>query len=90
MLQTSFGHIFINSLMILTVLMAMESLQKDLLIDASYVSRQLILAKISDRSTGDYYGTVYQISNILKTAMIDALVLGSSEALFIPLRISLE
>jgi len=57
--QTSFGHISINSSMILTVLMAMESPQKDLLIDASHVSRQSILAEISGRSTGNYYGTVY-------------------------------
>jgi len=57
--QTSFGHISINSLMILIVSMAMESSQKDLLINASHVSRQSILAKISDRSTGNYYGIVY-------------------------------
>jgi len=57
--QTSFGHISINSLMILTVSMAVESPQKDLLIDTSYVSRQSILAKISGRSTGNYHSTVY-------------------------------
>ena len=39
--------------------MAMESLQKDLLIDVSHVLRQSILAKILGRSTGNYYGTVY-------------------------------
>ena len=37
--QTSFSHISINSLTILTVLTAMESPQKDLSIDASHVSR---------------------------------------------------
>jgi len=42
------------------------------------------------RPHSNYHGTVYQIANILETAMIDALVLGSLEALFIPLRISLE
>jgi len=40
--------------------------------------------------TGNYYGTIYSITNILETAMIDALVLGSAEALFILLRMSLE
>ena len=59
MSQTSFGHISINSLMILTVSMATESPQKDLLIDASYVLRQSILVKILGRSTGNHYGTVY-------------------------------
>ena len=39
--------------------MAMESSQKDLLIDASHVLRQPILAEISDRSTSNYYGTIY-------------------------------
>ena len=42
------------------------------------------------QSTGNHYSTIYQIANILETAMINALVLGSSEALFIPLRMSLE
>ena len=37
--QTSFSHISINSSIILTVSTAMESPQKDLSIDASYVSR---------------------------------------------------
>jgi len=37
--QTSFGHIPINSLTILMVLMAMESPWKDLLIDVSHTSR---------------------------------------------------
>jgi len=72
--------------MILTVSMAMESSQKDLLIDASHISRQLILAEISGRSTGNHYGTIYQIANISETAMINASVLGSAEALFIMLR----
>jgi len=70
--------------------MAMESLQKDLSIDASHVSRQLILAEILGRSTSNYHGTVYYIADISETAMIDALVLGLSEALLILLRMSLE
>ena len=37
--QTSFSHISINSLTILMVSKTMESPQKDLLIDASHVSR---------------------------------------------------
>jgi len=57
--QTSFGHISINYLTILTVLMAMESPQKDLSINASHVSRQLILAEILSRSTGNHYVTIY-------------------------------
>jgi len=57
--QTSFGYISINSSMILTVSMAMESPQKDLSINASYVLRQSILAKILGRSTSNYHGTVY-------------------------------
>jgi len=57
--QTSFSHISINSSMILTVSKAIESPQKDLLIDASHVSRQLILAKILSRSTSNYYVTIY-------------------------------
>ena len=52
--QTSFSHISINSLMILIVSMATESPQRDLLIDASHISRQSILAKILSRSTGSY------------------------------------
>jgi len=32
---------------------------KNLLINTSHISRQLILAKISGRSTGNYYGTIY-------------------------------
>jgi len=76
--------------MIFMVLIAMESPQKDLLIDASHVSRQLILAEISGRSTSNYYGTVYYIANISETAMIDTLVLGLSEALLILLRMSLK
>jgi len=42
MSQTSFGHISINSLTILTVLKATEIPQKDLLINASHISRQFI------------------------------------------------
>jgi len=72
------------------VLMAMESPQKDLSIDASHVSRQLILAEISGRSTSNHHSTVYYIADISETTMIDALVLGSSEALLILLRMSLE
>jgi len=50
MSQTSFDHISINSSMILTVSMAMESPQNDLLIDASHISRQSILVEILGRS----------------------------------------
>jgi len=57
--QTSFSHISINSLTILMVLKAMESPQKDLLINASHVLKQSILAKISSRSTSNHYVTVY-------------------------------
>jgi len=57
--QTSFGHISINSLTILMVSKAMESPQKDLLIDASYISRQSIMAKILSRSTDNHYVTIY-------------------------------
>jgi len=57
--QTSFGHISINSLTILTVLRATESPQKDLLINASHVPRQSILAEILSRSTGNHYVTIY-------------------------------
>ena len=46
MSQTLFSHISINSLTILIVSKAMESSQKDLLINASHVSRQSILANI--------------------------------------------
>jgi len=72
------------------VLRAMESPWKDLLINASYISRQLILAEILSRSTGNYYITIYQIANISETTMIDALVLDSAESFFITLRMSLE
>ena len=57
--QTLFRSISTNSLTILMVLTAMESPWKDLLIDASYVLRQSILTKISDRLTGNYYSTIY-------------------------------
>jgi len=46
MSQTSFGHISINSLTILTVSMTTESPQKDLSINVSHVLRQSILANI--------------------------------------------
>jgi len=90
MSQTLFSHISINSLTILIVSKAMESSQKDLLINASHVSRQSILANILSRSTGNHYVTVYSIANISKTTMINTLVLGSAEAFFIMLRMSLE
>jgi len=48
------------------------------------------MAEILSRSTGNHYVTVYQIANILETAVINALVLGSAEAFFIMLRMSLE
>jgi len=51
--QTSFSHISINSSTILMVSTATESPQKDLLVNASYVSRQSILAEILSRSTGN-------------------------------------
>ena len=57
--QTSFDHISINSLMILMASIAMESLQKDLLIGASHVLRQSIMVEILGRSTDNHYGTVY-------------------------------
>jgi len=88
--QTSFGHISIDSSMILMGLMAMESSQKDLLINANHILRQSILAEILDRSTGNYYGTVYSIANISETTTINDLVLDSSEALFILLKMSLK
>ena len=57
--QTSFSHISINSLTILTVSIATESPCKNLSINASHVPRQSILAKILGRSSGNYYGTIY-------------------------------
>jgi len=57
--QTQFGHISINSSMILMVSKTMESPQKDLLINASHVSRQLILAKILSRLTSNHHITIY-------------------------------
>ena len=57
--QTSFDHISINPSMILMVSMATESPQKDLLIDASHILRQSILAEILSRSTGNHYVTIY-------------------------------
>jgi len=59
MSQTLFSHISINSSMILMVLKATESPQKDLSINASHVSRQSLLAKILSRSTGNYHVTIY-------------------------------
>jgi len=41
------------------VLTATESPQKDLLIDASHVLRQSILAEILSRSTGNHHITIY-------------------------------
>ena len=58
-LQISFRPISTNSLTISTVSMAIESPWKDILINTSHVLRQSILAKISGRSIGNYYGTVY-------------------------------
>jgi len=58
-LQTSFSHISINSSTILTVSIATESPWKNLSIDASYVLRQSILAKILGRSTSNHYSTIY-------------------------------
>jgi len=69
-LQTSFGHISTNSSMILTVSTAPKSPWKDLSIDTSHVLKQSVLTEILGRSTGNYYGTVYEIANILETAMI--------------------
>jgi len=57
--QTSFGHISINSLSILTVSMATESPWKDLSIGTSHVSRRSVTAEILGRSTGNHHGTVY-------------------------------
>jgi len=48
------------------------------------------MAKISGRSTGNHHGTIYYITNISETAMIDALLLGIREAFFMPLRMSLK
>ena len=52
-------HLAINSLTILTVSKATESPQKDLLINASHISRRSILADILSRSTGNYHVTIY-------------------------------
>ena len=41
------------------VSMATESPWKDLSIDTSHTSKQLVLAKILGRSTGNHYGTIY-------------------------------
>ena len=57
--QTLFGHISINSLTILTVLMAPKSPWKELLISTSHISRRSMMTKISGRLTGNHYGTIY-------------------------------
>ena len=44
--------------MIFMVLIAMESPQENLLIDASYVLRQSVLAKILSKLTDNYYVTI--------------------------------
>jgi len=56
---TSFSHISINSLTILTVIMAPRSPYKALFIDTSHISRQSIMTEISGKSVGIYHGTVY-------------------------------
>jgi len=45
--------------MILMISMAMESSQKNLLINASYILRRSVLAEILSRSTDNYYVTIY-------------------------------
>ena len=57
--QTSFGHIFTNSLTILTVSMATESPWKGLLIDTSHALKQSVLAEILGRSTGNHHSIIY-------------------------------
>ena len=59
MLQTSFGHISINSSTILIVLIAPKSPQKDLSIDTSHILRHSIMAEILGRSIDNHHGTVY-------------------------------
>jgi len=59
MSQTSFDHISINSLTILTFSMAIESPWENLLIDTSQVSKRSMIAEILGRSTGNYHGTIY-------------------------------
>jgi len=59
MSQTSFGHISINSSTISMVLMVPKSPYENLLIDISHVLRQSILAEISGKLVGNYYGTIY-------------------------------
>jgi len=41
------------------VLTTMESPQKDIFLNANHVSKWLILAEISGKSTSNHYGTVY-------------------------------
>jgi len=76
--------------MIPMILMAPQSPWEDLSIDTSHILKQSIVAKILGRSTGNHHGTIYQITNILETAIIYALILGIRKALFILLRMSLE
>jgi len=45
--------------MIPTVSMAPKSSWKDLSIDTSHASKQLVMAEILGRLTGNHYGTVY-------------------------------
>ena len=48
--------------MVSMVLIAPRSPKKGLLIDASYILRQLILTEISGRSVGNHYGTYHKRS----------------------------
>jgi len=59
MSQTSLGYISINSSTILMVSMTTKSPPEGLEIDNSHISRQLILAEILGRSTGNHHGTIY-------------------------------
>jgi len=49
-----------------------------------------MMTKISGRSTGNYYSIIYQIADILETAMINAFLLGIRKALLILLKMSLK
>ena len=71
--QTSFGHISINSSTILIVSTATKSPWKDLSINASYVSRQSILAEILGRSTDNYYKKAKLQAGIKPTALCSAI-----------------
>ena len=59
MSQTLFSHISINSSTLFSVSMTTESLQKDLLIDASHVLRRSVVAEILNRSTDNHHVTIY-------------------------------